>query len=129
MARKTRANRRTISAALTLLGVIFYASLLSNHLVSEFRQMLAAADSGSFSDDICHAGQSHSSKPVKDAPSCPFCKGLAAFQLAVTATAPIVRPIEVSGQRIRESESTLLAIRFIINARSRGPPPARTAIA
>lgn len=115
-------KQRVISAAFALLGVIYFASLLPNHLVSELRHFLFTADYGSFADFICESGKSRSQEPGGKTSSCPFCKGLAAFQLAVTGAPPTVRPLSMVGQRIDASEAALLAIVFLVRARSRGPP-------
>ena len=120
--------RSTFPAALALLGVLFYISLLPNHFVSELRQLLFAVDIGNFSDAICQTGKSHHhSAPERDAPDCPFCKGLAAFHLAITSTPPIVRPTKDVGRIIRATTMALLAIGFTIDTRNRGPPSLTTA--
>ena len=128
MVTRARGNRRsTFSAAFALLGVLFYIALLPNHFVSELRQTLFAADIGNFSDIICQSGKSHHSAsshsaPERDGTNCPFCKGLAAFHLAITATQPIVRPKTDVGRVLRASATALLAVIFTIDARNRGPP-------
>ncbi|RUP08247.1 MAG: DUF2946 domain-containing protein [Hyphomicrobium sp.] len=116
------ARHSRISAAFALLSVVFYASLLPNHLVSELNHFLFAADYGTFADVICKSGKSSDSVPPGKAPSCPFCKGLAAFQLALTEAQPAIRPLMLTGQKIEPSAAALLAITFLITARSRGPP-------
>ncbi|MFT3732201.1 MAG: DUF2946 domain-containing protein [Hyphomicrobium sp.] len=105
-----------------LLGVINFASLLPNHLISELRHFLFVADFGSFADFICESGKSRSEQPDGKTSNCPFCKGLAAFQLAVTSAPPTVGPLVATGQKIDASEAALLAIVFLVRARSRGPP-------
>ena len=114
--------RSTFPAALALLGILFYISLLPNHFVSELRQIYFAADLGNVSDVICQGSKSHHSAPERGATDCPFCKGLAAFHLAITATPPIVCPKKDVGQIIRATAAALLAVLFIIDARNRGPP-------
>lgn len=122
MTRTKRSMRSTFPAALALLGVLFYISLLPNHFVSELRQTLFALDIGNFADVICQSGKSHHSAPERDATDCPFCKGLAAFHLAITATPPIVQPTKDIGQTLRATAIALLAVVFTIHTRNRGPP-------
>ncbi|MBS0251633.1 MAG: DUF2946 domain-containing protein [Proteobacteria bacterium] len=110
-----------ISAAFALLCVMHFASLLPNHIVSEFNHVLFAADYGSFANFICESGKK-APEPGGKGPSCPFCKGLAAFQLAVMGTDPVVRPSSDIGQRIDAIETAHIAVVFPIRARSRGPP-------
>ena len=74
-------KHRRIAAALALLGVAFYALLLPGHLTSQFNAQLYKADVGMFADAMCLSGD-QGSKPMP-ATSCPICKGLAAFQLAM----------------------------------------------
>jgi len=114
--------RSTFPAALALLGVLFYISLLPNHFVSELRQVLFAADIGNFADAICQTGKSHHSGHERDATDCPFCKGLAAFHLAITATPPIVRPKTDVGQAMRAMSIAMLAVIFAVDTRNRDPP-------
>lgn len=112
--------------------MLFYIALVPNHFVSELRQTLRAIDIGNLADLICHTGKSHHSASTHSAPEqnssgqdttdCPFCKGLAAFHLAITATPPIVRPTKDIGQTIRAATIALLAIVFTIDTRNRGPP-------
>ncbi|MBN9290504.1 MAG: DUF2946 domain-containing protein [Hyphomicrobium denitrificans] len=132
MTRAGGKRRSTFSAAIALLGVLFYIALVPNHFVSELRQTLRAIDIGNLADLICHTGKSHHSASTHSAPEqgssgrdstdCPFCKGLAAFHLAITATPPIVRPTKDIGQTIRAATIALLAIVFTIDTRNRGPP-------
>jgi hypothetical protein len=114
--------RSTFPAAFALLGVLFYISLLPNHFVSELRQFLFAADVGNFSQIICQNDKSHHSGSDQGSTDCPFCKGLAAFHLAITQAPPIVRPTKDVGQIIRATTIALLAIGFSIDTRNRGPP-------
>ncbi len=117
-----RGRRQVISAAFALLSVIHFASLLPNHLVSEFNHLLFTAYYGSFADFICEGGKSKAPEEGGKGPSCPFCKGLAAFQLAVMSTPAVVRPLSDIGQKIAATEAALLTIVFLVRARSRGPP-------
>ncbi len=112
---------RIISAAFALLGVIHFAALVPNHVVSELNHFLFAADYGSFADFICESGKSKP-RPGGKTSSCPFCKGLAAFQLAVIAVAPVLRPLSDYCQRLRVGEAAATADSFLIRVRNRGPP-------
>lgn len=104
--------------------MLFYIALVPNHFVSELRQTLFAIDIGNLSDLICENGKSHHhSAPEPGAMDCPFCKGLAAFHLAITTTPAIVRPTKDVGQLIRATTIALLALDFTIDTRNRGPPP------
>lgn len=116
-------NVRIAWAAFALLGVVHFASLLPNHLVSELRHFLFVSDYGSFADFICESGKSRSDQPGGKTSNCPFCKGLAAFQLAVTETPVTISPLSALGQKVDASEAALLAVVFLVKARSRGPPP------
>lgn len=112
-------THRTTAAALALLGVAFYALLLPWHLTSQFSLQLHRADVGMFADAMCTPGGSN---PAMPATSCPICKGLAAFQLAlappdamVLPEPPLAAPLAVV---VRDDVADLA----IPSPRSRGPP-------
>lgn len=111
-----------ISAAFALLSVIHFAALVPNHLVSELNHFLFAADYGSFADFICESGTSKSPRPGGKSSSCPFCKGLAAFQLAVIAAAPVLRPRSDYCRQMHAGEAAAAADALLIRVRNRGPP-------
>lgn len=111
-----------ISAAFALLSVIHFTALVPNHVVSELNHFLFAADYGSFADFICESGKSKSPQPGGKDTSCPFCKGLAAFQLAVIAAAPVLRPRSDYCRRVHAGEAAAAADSFLIRVRNRGPP-------
>lgn len=117
-----KSDIRVAWAAFALLGVVNFAALLPNHLISELRHFLFVADFGSFADVICESGKSRSEQPGGKTSNCPFCKGLAAFQLAITAASPTVKPLSALGQKIDASEAALLSLVYLVKARSRGPP-------
>lgn len=117
-----KGRRHVVSAAFALLSVMHFASLLPNHLVSEFDHLLFAADYGNFADFICQSGKSKTPAPGGKGPICPFCKGLATFQMAVLSVPPIVRPLSDAGRKIATTEAAILAVVFLVRARSRGPP-------
>jgi len=108
-----------MAAAFALLGVAFYALLLPGHLVSQFNAQLFKADVGMFADSMCLSGDAGKSKT---ATSCPICKGLAAFQMAV------VPPDMVALPAMPHASATIAALRedvaraAIPPPRSRGPP-------
>ena len=113
---------RVAWAAFALLGVVNFAALFPNHLISELRHFLFVADFGSFADVICESGKTRSEQPGGKTSNCPFCKGLAAFQLAITTASPTVKPLSTLGQKIDASEAALLSLVYLVKARSRGPP-------
>jgi hypothetical protein len=116
---RVRSHRRSITA-IALLGVAFYALLLPGHLISQFAAQLHRADLGMFADSMCSPG---SSKPAMPESSCPICKGLAAFQLALVTLDAIPLPV------LPHATPTLAALRehaasaALPATRSRGPPP------
>lgn len=109
-------------AVFALLGVVHFAALFPNHVVSELRHFLFVADYGSFADFICESGKSRTQEPGGKTSSCPFCKGLAAFQLGLTEAPPSIDPLAITSEKLRASEAALLTLVFLISARSRGPP-------
>lgn len=78
---------RVVGAALALLGVALYALLLPWHLTSQFNGALNRADV--VAGVIC---SSEGSSPAMPASSCPICKGLASFHLALTPPDAIALP-------------------------------------
>ncbi len=110
---------RVVGVALSLLSIAFYALLIPGHLTSQFETQVRAAELGEFSGVICAGGSS----PVMPASSCPICKGLATFQLALAA------PEAASLPAMPHAQPALIALRDdAIGAavpfhRSRGPPP------
>jgi hypothetical protein len=110
---------RTTTAALALLGVAFYALLLPWHLTSQFSQQLYRADVGIFADAMCKAD---GTKPAMPATSCPICKGLAAFQLAIDAPGAAVLPVVPLAVPARVALRDDDVIAIVPAARSRGPP-------
>jgi hypothetical protein len=115
-----RKIRRT-AAALALLGVAFYALLLPGHLTSQFNAQLHKADVGMFADAMCLSGD-QGSKPAMPATSCPICKGLAAFQLAMTPPELAVLPVMPHAAPVLASTQDDVAGAVVPAPRSRGPP-------
>jgi|SRR5688572_20306673 hypothetical protein len=115
---RARSHRRLI-AAIALLGVAFYALLLPGHLTSQFSAQLYRADVGIFADSMC---ATDGSNPALPATSCPICKGLAAFQLAVAPPNAVALPT------MPHATAALVVARDDVadlaspSPRSRGPP-------
>ena len=112
-------TRRSVAAAVALLGVAFYALLLPWHLTSQFRGQLYQADIGEFAGAMCLG---NGSSPAMPATGCPVCKGLAAFQLALAAPGMAALPA------MPHATPVLAALRddavgaAVPAHRSRGPP-------
>jgi len=119
MFRGVKRSHRKLAAALGLLGVAFYALLLPWHLTSQFTTQLVRAEIGEFADAICTG---NGSSPAMPATSCPICKGLAAFQLALAAPEAAVLPVlphaAPAPSLLRDDVAELAVPR----PHSRGPP-------
>lgn len=85
---------RQLASAAALAGILFYTALIPIHIVSQASASLAGDELANALEFICHANglselaQSPQQVPVKPTPlrrHCPFCQGLAAFQLAIIA--------------------------------------------
>lgn len=113
-------KHRRIAAALALLGVAFYALLLPGHLTSQFNAQLYKADVGMFADAMCLSGD-QGSKPMP-ATSCPICKGLAAFQMAMVPPELAALPVMPHASAIIAALRDDVARASIPPPRSRGPP-------
>jgi hypothetical protein len=111
---------RRVAAALALLGVAFYALLLPGHLTSQFNAQLYKADVGMFADAMCLSGE-HGSKPMP-ATSCPICKGIAAFQLAMAPPEQATLPVMPHAVAVLASMQDDVAGIRLPTPRSRGPP-------
>ncbi len=120
-------KHRRIAAALALLGVAFYALLLPGHLTSQFNAQLYKADVGMFADAMCLSGD-QGSKPGMPAPSCPICKGVAAFQLAMTPPELAVLPAMPHAAPVLASAQDDVAGAVVPAPRSRGPPLPRLSV-
>lgn len=116
-------KRSRLAGALALLGLAFYALLLPFHLTSQFNRQLFAAEFGLAAEAIC-GSVANAADQIPGAPkdSCPICKGLAAFQLALDpAPHVLAQPVSVrspSQLPLREA----LAGKDDLPPRSRGPP-------
>jgi len=110
---------------LALLGLAFYALLLPLHLTSQFEHQLFAAEFGLAEQTICSTdadGAAGTSKPDAPASSCPICKGLAAFQLALAPTPTLVAPPAHIHAPMAVAAFADVAGATAVPARSRGPP-------
>jgi len=112
-------THKRIAAAVALLGVAFYALLLPWHLTSQFNAHLRLADLGEFAGAIC---SSDSSKPAMPATSCPICKGLAAFQLALAAPEAAPLPVLPHATPVLSATREDVAELAAPSPHSRGPP-------
>ena len=113
-------RHRRIAAALALLGVAFYALLLPGHLTSQFNAQLYKAEVGMFADAMCLSGD-EGGKPMP-ATNCPICKGLAAFQLAMTPPEQVMPPVMPHASAVIAAVREDVARASIPPPRSRGPP-------
>jgi hypothetical protein len=112
-------KRRRIAAALALLGVAFYALLLPGHLTSQFSAQLYRADVGMFADSMC---ATDGFNPAMPASSCPICKGLAAFQLALATPDAALLPVMPHAAPVLAIAQDDVAGVAAPHPRSRGPP-------
>jgi hypothetical protein len=112
-------KRRRIAAALALLGVAFYALLLPWHLTSQFSAQLYRADVGMFADAMC---ATDGFNPAMPASSCPICKGLAAFQLALATPDAALLPVMPHAAPVLAIAQDDVAGVAAPHPRSRGPP-------
>ena len=113
-------RHRRIAAALALLGVAFYVLLLPGHLTSQFNAQLYKADVGMFADAMCLSG-GEGGKPMP-ATSCPICKGLAAFQMAMVPPELAALPAMPHASAVIAALRDDVARASIPPPRSRGPP-------
>jgi hypothetical protein len=114
-----------VAAAFALLGVAFYALLLPWYLTSQFTAQLFKAEFGTFGDAMCRSGPAGATDPAAPgAPStsCPICKGLAAFQLALAAPPQIILPAQLGRSPLCVPARDDVAGGSVPTPRSRGPP-------
>lgn len=107
---------------MALLGIAFYTLLLPWHLTSQFAAQLYRADVGIFADVMCTSNGGDRSDPAAPKTSCPICKGLAAFQLAVAPAAAIALPAAPAGTPLLAVVRDDVAGATVPAPRSRGPP-------
>lgn len=108
---------RVVGAALALLGVALYALLLPWHLTSQFNNELNRADV--IAGVIC---SSEGSSPAMPASSCPICKGLASFHLALAPPDAVALPVLPHATPVLASLRDHVAELAIPRPNSRGPP-------
>jgi hypothetical protein len=110
---------RVIGAALALLGVALYALLIPGHLTSQFKSQLYLADVGEFAGALC---SSNGSSPAMPATSCPICKSLASFQLALAPPDAFALPVVPHTAPAVASVRDDVAELSLPRPKSRGPP-------
>jgi hypothetical protein len=108
---------RVTGAALALLGVAFYALILPWHLTSQFSTQLHHADVAA--GIIC---SSDGSSPAMPATSCPICKGLASFQLALATSDMAALPVQPHAVAVLDIVRDDVAELYAPHPNSRGPP-------
>ena len=108
---------RVCGAALALLGVALYALLLPWPLTSQFSAQLHHADV--VAGVIC---STDGSSPAMPASSCPICKGLASFQLALTPADVVVLPAMPHAVPVLATLQDDVAAIALSRPNNRGPP-------
>lgn len=117
-------RRSLLPAALALLGILYYAALLPNHLVSELDHLMSGTAYGGADGIICRSGKVPAFDPAggSSGKGCPFCKGLAAFQLALAGTPQILPQRSYRGETLRALRCARIARTVVSIPRNRGPP-------
>ena len=118
---------RRFAAEMALLGLMFYATLLSWHYAYRAQSFAGFESAVEFSTAFCHSGGSGNASelPDKPAPSrsdCPLCAGMAAGQPLVLPDAGIVDCQVPSGIYGHITKSTSAIADLLDGPRSRGPP-------
>ena len=122
---------RHIAGTFALAGTVFYAALIPLHVVSQATATLLGEGLASARDAPCHEASRTADQATNDpAPKvpatprkhCPFCQGLAAFQLAITPahTISIIR-VAIRAPAPRLTSEGLAGVRLRA-PQSRGPP-------
>jgi hypothetical protein len=122
---------RRLAAAFALAGIAFYALLLPWHLTSQFDAQLFKAqfaaefgtEFGALAQTMCTgSGSGAPTEPGAPASSCPICKGLAAFHIAIApADQPAVAAPEAIALAFDHAREDLTGARTQ-TPRNRGPP-------
>lgn len=112
-------KHKRIAAALALLGVAFYVLLLPWHLTSQFSIQLQQAEAGMFAGSMC---LSEGSAPAMPATSCPICKGLAAFHMALADPGTFALPEMAHSAPVAAVLRDDVAELSVPRPNSRGPP-------
>jgi hypothetical protein len=119
-------RRRSVGAALALVGMALYAMLFPWHTVSQTSMLLAQAGLSTSAVPICHTeAPGDPAKPAQPTKQthCPICNGFAALQFALAgASIALVLPAQPSGKHAFGAEDHL-ADAVVQAAQSRGPPP------
>lgn len=125
MVGRVNSKRNRVARAWALLGVAFYTLLLPWHLTSQFDRQLFVAEFGNEVALICSSDAKSGAAPTDSgtpASSCPICKGLAAFQLALAPAAQVIAPPAMVDTAMRLALREDVAGAVTIPPRSRGPP-------
>jgi hypothetical protein len=121
---------RRIAAASAFVGVLFYTALIPLHTVSEVTTALLGAELGDALNVICHGSVSATDASNRSTPAtpavprkhCPFCQGLAAFQIAIVSA----NTLSITRVAVRAPASHLadegLASTSLPAPQNRGPP-------
>jgi len=120
-----RKSVRKWAAAFALLGIAFYSLLLPWHLTSQFAARLFQAEFGNLAGALCSSTPATAENPATPgapATSCPICKGLASFHLALEPAAPAALPLPEIGETFYASARDDAAGAPTLTPRSRGPP-------
>lgn len=112
---------------MALLGMVFYATLLSWHYAYRALALAGTDTAVELSAAFCHSGGSESASelPGKSAPSrtdCPLCAGMTAAQPLVLPDVVVVHRHAPCGVYGRITQSTAAIAALIDGPRSRGPP-------
>lgn len=115
---------KKLAAAFALAGIAFYSLLLPWHLTSQFAAKLFEAEFGSAGAVICSSTEAVGTPSTPGAPStsCPICKGLASYHLAVEPAKPSALPHFVFGETLTVWLREDAAGARLLTPRSRGPP-------
>lgn len=123
MGRGVKRTYRQVTAAFALLGVAFYTLLLPWHSTSQLEQQLFAVEFGTDAEVICQTdADGNPVVPHEPATSCPICKGLAAFQLALIPAPAVIAPPSAMPQPQALAVADDIAGAPSLSPRNRGPP-------
>jgi hypothetical protein len=85
--------------------------------------LMSGAAYGGADGIICRSDKTATSHPLRGSSgSCPFCKGLAAFQLTLAETPQILPQRSYHGETLRSACCATIARTVLSRPRNRGPP-------
>lgn len=120
-----------IAAALALLGVLTYATVLPWHVSSRYAQRSIEGAALAGLTVICHPGVATAQSdaaghprevPIEQQTNCPVCQGLAAFSLAVVPIIDFAMPVRMYARAFGLPDDERAGPTRRIAAQSRGPP-------